>query len=127
MIMVITDQNSSDSNVNNSDKEIPLVFPCPQKKLSDSCAKNSQYQVTLLAAAVHSAHDSILITTTELDYPGPEIIFVNQAFTKMTGYSTYEIIGKTPRILQGPNTDRTIFKDLKKKIKKRRGFFWRSD
>ena len=74
---------------------------------------NNDEQLTLLAAAVHSSHDSIVITTTDLDYPGPEIVFVNKAFTKMTGYQPSEIIGKNPRILQGPNTDRTIFKELK--------------
>jgi diguanylate cyclase (GGDEF)-like protein/PAS domain S-box-containing protein len=123
MIMTIADQNLSNSNVHNSEPKVPLIFPSPQEKLSDSCVDNSQNQVTLLAAAVHSANDSIVITTTELDYPGPEIVFVNQAFTKMTGYSTHEIIGKTPRILQGPNTDYTVFKDLKQKLRSGQVFF----
>jgi PAS domain S-box-containing protein len=38
--------------------------------------------------------------------PGPRILFVNKAFTEMTGYSAEEVIGKTPRILQNEDTDR---------------------
>lgn len=41
----------------------------------------------------------------------------------MTGYSEAEILGKTPRLLQGPNTDRSIFKDLKKTLRNRDIFF----
>lgn len=84
---------------------------------------NREEELALLAAAVHSSHDSIVITTTDLDYPGPLIVFVNKAFTKMTGYEAEEIIGKTPRILQGPNTDRKIFQDLKQLLRNGKTFF----
>ncbi len=54
--------------------------------------------------AVH-ARDSILITEAEpLDLPGPRILYCNKAFTDTTGYSAEEVIGQTPRILQGPGT-----------------------
>ena len=33
------------------------------------------------------------------------IIFVNPAFTHMTGYTAQEVIGRTPGFLQGPGTD----------------------
>lgn len=49
--------------------------------------------------------DSILITLAEpLDPPGPMIVWCNRAFTEMTGWTLDEIRGKTPRILQGPDT-----------------------
>ena len=62
----------------------------------------------LLDAAVAQSGDSILITDSELDPPGPEIVFVNPAFTQMTGYSAKEAIGQSPRLLQGPKTDRAV-------------------
>jgi diguanylate cyclase (GGDEF)-like protein/PAS domain S-box-containing protein len=59
----------------------------------------------LESVAVH-ARDSILITEAEpIDLPGPRILYCNAAFTRATGYSTDEVIGLTPRILQGPKTD----------------------
>ncbi|MBF2056244.1 MAG: EAL domain-containing protein [Cyanobacterium sp. T60_A2020_053] len=88
-----------------------------------SLPQPSQDEVTLLAAAVRSSHDSIVITTTDLDYPEPEIVFVNPAFTRMTGYTAEEMIGKTPRILQGPNTDRKVFETLKGKLRHGKTFF----
>ena len=56
---------------------------------------------------------SILITTPDLDFPGPYIIYVNKAFEKMTGWSREEVIGKNPKFLQGPNTDLSIFQNLR--------------
>ncbi|AFZ53841.1 putative bifunctional diguanylate cyclase/phosphodiesterase [Cyanobacterium aponinum] len=117
---MISRQHSSGNVMENP---ISAISSSSTQKLSDLVGKNRSEEVTLLAAAVHSAHDSIVITDTQLDYPGPRIVFVNKAFTKMTGYQESEIIGKTPRILQGPNTDRTIFRELKNNLRKGKVFF----
>jgi len=61
---------------------------------------------------LESMTQSILITTAELNSPGPFIVYVNKAFEKMTGWKREEIIGKSPRILQGPKTDLSIFYNL---------------
>ena len=61
---------------------------------------------------LESMTQSILITTPELDSPGPYIIYANKAFEEMTGWSREEIIGKSPRILQGAETDQSIFRNL---------------
>lgn len=52
--------------------------------------------------------DAFLVTESEpIDDPdGPRIVYVNPAFTSMTGYEPEEVVGKTPRILQAPETDR---------------------
>lgn len=62
------------------------------------------------------AFDSIVITTAEIDPPGPRIVHVNAAFTRMTGYSPAEVIGLTPRILQGPRTDRRVLDRLRQAL-----------
>jgi diguanylate cyclase (GGDEF)-like protein/PAS domain S-box-containing protein len=59
----------------------------------------------LESVAVH-ARDSIIITEAEpVHLPGPRIIYCNAAFTRAAGYLPHEVIGKTPRVLQGPDTD----------------------
>ena len=68
------------------------------------------------AAVIEAAAESILITTTDLDAPGPSIVYVNPAFERMTGWSRAEVVGRSPRILQGPNTDLRIFSDLREKL-----------
>ena len=68
------------------------------------------------AAVVEAAAESILITTTDLDPPGPAIVYVNPAFERMTGRSSAEVLGESPRIFQGPKTDPRVFSDLRQKL-----------
>ncbi|MCC5795156.1 MAG: PAS domain-containing protein [Chromatiales bacterium] len=65
-------------------------------------------QLQLLETAVSRQSDSLLITEARpVEAPdGPRIIYVNDAFTRHMGYTPEEVIGKTPRILQGRDTDR---------------------
>lgn len=53
--------------------------------------------------------ESVLVTTTDLDSPGPSIVYVNPAFEKMTGWSKHEIMDRSPRILQGRKTEHNVF------------------
>jgi PAS domain S-box-containing protein len=78
--------------------------------------RRSLTQLRLLGSAVEQSKESIVITDAELDLPGPKIIFVNRAFTQMTGYTAAEAIGKTPRILQGARTDKTVLARLRKNL-----------
>lgn len=77
----------------------------------------------LLESAIRSDYDSILITELNLEKPGPRIVYVNDGFCEMTGYSKEEVIGKTPRILQGPKTDRAVLDKLKKRLQEGQSFF----
>ena len=52
----------------------------------------------------------------------PPILYVNQAFTDLTGYSPEDIIGKTPKILQGPDTEREVLERLKVQLSDRTKF-----
>ncbi|KFG67709.1 PAS sensor domain-containing protein [Microvirga sp. BSC39] len=46
----------------------------------------------------------VVITGSVLAHPGPVISYVNPAFEQMAGYSKGELIGQSPRVLQGPRT-----------------------
>lgn len=84
---------------------------------------NMDEQIQLLRAAVQDTEDSVLITDADVDYPGPRIVFVNPGFSKMTGYSREEVIGKSPRILQGPKTDRKVLDELRRCLENGEPFF----
>jgi diguanylate cyclase (GGDEF)-like protein/PAS domain S-box-containing protein len=70
-----------------------------------SHARGIGERLRLLESVVVNANDSVLITEAEpINLPGPRIIYANAAFTRATGFSLEDVIGKTPRILQGSET-----------------------
>ncbi|MDI1338881.1 PAS domain S-box protein [Polaromonas sp.] len=69
--------------------------------------RESEEQLQLLETAIARLNDIVLITEADpLDEPGPRIVFVNNAFERRTGYSREEALGRSPRFLQGPATQR---------------------
>jgi two-component system, chemotaxis family, CheB/CheR fusion protein len=78
---------------------------------------------TTFRTAIEALDETIIITSPELDEPGPQILYVNPAFTRMTGYSPHEVIGRTPRLLQGPLTDRAEMQRLKTDLAEEGRFF----
>jgi PAS domain S-box-containing protein len=98
----------------------PLYFIAQIQDITDR--KRAEESLRLLNSAVEQSKESILITEAKLDLPGPRIIFVNPAFTQMTGYTAEEAKGKTPRILQGPRTDKTVLSRLRKNLEKGESF-----
>jgi PAS domain S-box-containing protein len=67
--------------------------------------------------ALKGANIPIIITDSGLKRPGPRIVFANRAFCASTGYSEKELLGKTPRILQGPQTNRILMQELAERLK----------
>ena len=94
----------------------PIAFEGTVQDITSQ--KEEEQRLKLLESVITNTNDAILITEAEpFDEPGPKIIYVNEAFTKMTGYSAEEVIGKTPRILQGPNSDKKELAKLSKALK----------
>lgn len=56
---------------------------------------------------VRHVRDAILVTEADvIDPPGPRIVYANPALARDTGYAPEELVGKSPRIFQGPRSDR---------------------
>lgn len=68
---------------------------------------------SIIAAACDGLAESVVITDARLEDPGPSIIWVNRGFTLMTGYGSDEVLGRSPRIFQGPQTDRATLQRLR--------------
>ncbi len=75
--------------------------------LDITAEKLVEERLRLFEKVVTKMNDVVVITEAEpSNEPGPRILYVNPAFTTMTGYTAEEAIGKTPRILQGPKSSR---------------------
>jgi len=66
-----------------------------------------------LHSALIQTDNAILITDSLLVPPGPRILWANPAFCRMSGYQLDELLGKTPRIMQGPKTSQETLKALR--------------
>ena len=67
--------------------------------------RQSEEQLKILENCVSRINDFVVITEAlPVMGEGPRILFVNDAFVRHTGYSREEVLGKSPRFLQGPGT-----------------------
>ncbi len=70
--------------------------------------------LALLQVLAENSFDSILITDASAE---GKIIYANEAFEKLTGHDPFSVLGKTPRILQGPGTDEKVIAKLSNALK----------
>src|SRR4029079_18037250 len=71
-------------------------------------------QYRLFHSVVEHAREAIMITEADpIDPPGPRIQYVNEAFTQMTSYTPKDVLGLTPRVLQGPETERQVLDEIR--------------
>lgn len=73
----------------------------------------SRARMQLLATCIANLNDVVMITEPDPDHnEGHRIVFVNGAFTRMTGYTSEEVIGRSPKLLQGPDTDPAVLRHI---------------
>jgi len=86
--------------------------------------RRKEYEDRLLTirTAVDQVSDSVLITDTQIDKPGPRIIYANHAYVQMSGYELDELIGQSPRIVQGPRSDRAVLDQARAALEAERPF-----
>lgn len=73
--------------------------------------KSVENELNILSEIVKQSPASVLLT----DING-KITYVNQQFSKLTGYSFGEVIGTNPRVLKNDDQDKIVFKELWNKI-----------
>jgi PAS domain S-box-containing protein len=84
-----------------------LALTMPRSFLTSAEHHQTDAEPFGLLAAIQQAAEAIVITDTQAT-----IRYVNPAFTKMTGYSPKETIGKNPRLLKSGSQDPAYYEDL---------------
>lgn len=72
---------------------------------------------TVFGQAFMQSTNAVLITDADLANGGPFIVHANPAFCRMSGYRVDELVGKSPRILQGARTDRKMLAELREHLR----------
>jgi PAS domain S-box-containing protein len=98
----------------------PNILPEPWK---DTFA---QQQFDLVKSLIENMEEAVMLTDAGKQNFNPAILHVNPAFTALTGYTPDDIVGKTPKILQGPDTEREVLEHLKKQLAERKSFHGRT-
>lgn len=80
--------------------------------------KEEEQRLKLLETVITQTKDSVIITEADLnDGEIPKIVYVNPAFSIMSGYSSNEVIGQSPEIFIGQNSNTKEHKKLIEAIK----------
>jgi PAS domain S-box-containing protein len=69
------------------------------------------------AAAIRATRMAMLITDPRR--PDNPVVFANESFLRLTGYSRDEVMGRNCRFLQGPDTDPAAVKAIRAALKRR--------
>ena len=79
--------------------------------------KTTQEQLKFQAYILSQVTDAVMVTEGKLiDEMKARIVYVNAAFTHMTGYSAEEVLGKTPSILNKLKTDPKVIEEISQGI-----------
>ena len=98
-------------------------YPPPAKKgLPELVGARGVSPLGVAQQALAQMRESVIITDTDMKEPGPRIVYVNKAFTRLTGYLPKEVIGKNPGILEGPNTKFCTIEHLRAHLEKGKPF-----
>ena len=82
--------------------------------------KEEEQRLKLLETVITQSKDSVIITEVNSASKGiPKIIYVNPAFTQITGYGANEVIGKTPAVFMNKNSVKNDFKRISESLKKK--------
>lgn len=79
-------------------------------------------QAQVLAQAAELMKESVIITTAGENGRGHRILFANSAYLAMTGWAPHQVIGHSPKMLQGPLTDPEVLEQLRQDLLAGRDF-----
>ncbi len=69
--------------------------------------RKTEQKLRLLSSVIEESSEAVVITDRD-----EHIIYVNPAFTRITGYAPAKVIGQTPRILGSDRQDKALFETM---------------
>jgi PAS domain S-box-containing protein len=76
--------------------------------------KRAEERLRFFEQVVTGIHDAVVVTEAEpINDPGLRIVYVNPAFTALTGYTAEEAIGRSPRFLRGLKSSRAALDKIR--------------
>lgn len=72
----------------------------------------------LMNVLAASSDRALVLTDGDLQFPGPTILYVNAAFERMSGFDASELVGRSPRLLQGEKTSLAARRVLSRALRK---------
>ena len=107
-----------------AEPKVDDAFQKLQVRYQELVREKERYRLrlNLLEQAIQHDYDSMMIFTSAT-YPSEhKIVYVNDAFSEMTGYNKEEIIGRSPLLLQGPETNVAVLKKLHERMRSGQSF-----
>jgi PAS domain S-box-containing protein len=96
--------------------------PAAKKVLPELVGARGVSPLGVAQQALAQIRESVVITDAEIEEPGPKIVYVNKAFTRLTGYQPNQVVGKNLGILQGPKTALCTVERLRAHLEKGKKF-----
>jgi PAS domain S-box-containing protein len=75
--------------------------------------KEEELRLKLLETVIVQTKESIIITEADFgNHKLPKIVYVNPAYTSITGFESHEVLGKTPDLFQGQKADFSVIRKM---------------
>jgi PAS domain S-box-containing protein len=98
--------------LNDTEKQYQEDLECKIKQLNASLREKQR-----LAEVIDRIHNVVIIFD-----PSGVITWVNEAFINTTGYTSSDVVGKTPDLLHGPKTDLVFYEQVIISIRQKKFF-----
>ncbi len=83
--------------------------------------RQAESQLRMLEQAMSRMNEAVMITeASPMEPPGPPIVYVNDAFERLTGYTREEVLGMQPGLITGSEADQRVIENMAAAIREGR-------
>lgn len=94
-----------------------ILYTAFLKDVTEEVERRGEFK--MLSMVANETDNAVIITR-----PDRSIVYVNQGFTQLTGYTFDEVVGKNPgTLLQGPHTDPATIEEIRAKLNRNEPFY----